>query len=58
MRGVANDMFTPNFRIGAAAPSAMAGETGEGREGPSPPGPSDSISWRGPGGTQYIYKEN
>ena len=31
----------------------MAGETGE---GPSPPGPTNSISWVGLGGTQYITK--
>ena len=29
----------------------MAGETGLDREGPSPPGPSNSISWVGPGRT-------
>ena len=29
---------------------SMAGETGVDREGPSPPGPIDSISWTGPGG--------
>ena len=28
----------------------MAGETCVDREGPSPPGPSNSISWVGPGG--------
>ena len=28
----------------------MAGETGVDREGPSPPGPINSISWVGPGG--------
>ena len=33
----------------------MAGETGGGG-GPSPPGPSNSIFWVGPGGTQYITK--
>ena len=27
----------------------MAGETGVDREGPSPPGPSNFISWVGPG---------
>ena len=36
----------------------MPGETGGGGtgEGPSPPGPINSISWVGPGGTQYITK--
>ena len=34
----------------------MAGETGRDREGPSLPGPINSISWKGPGGTQYITK--
>ena len=35
----------------------MAGETGGGdREGPSPPGPINFISWVGPGGP--IYNEN
>ena len=38
----------------------MAGETGGGgegdREGPSPPGPINSISWVGPG--DPIYNEN
>ena len=33
----------------------MAGETG-GREGPSPQGPINSISWVGPRGMQYITK--
>ena len=28
----------------------LAGETGVDREEPSPPGPSNSISWVGPGG--------
>ena len=28
----------------------MARETGGDREGPSPPGPTNSISWVGPGG--------
>ena len=36
----------------------MAGETGVDREGFSPPGPSNSISWVGPEGTQYSYNEN
>ena len=36
--------------------NAMAGETGGDREGPSPPGPINSIAWVGPGGTQYITK--
>ena len=34
----------------------MAGETGVDREGPSPPGPINSIAWVGPGGTHYITK--
>ena len=36
----------------------MAGETGGGgdREGPSSPGPTNSISWVGPGGPN-IYNE-
>ena len=34
----------------------MAGETGRDREGPSPPGLTNSISWVRPGGTQYITK--
>ena len=38
--------------------TGMAGETGGGgdRQGPSPPDPTNSISWVGPGGTQYITK--
>ena len=32
------------------ARKGMAGETGGDREGPSPPGPINSISWEGPGG--------
>ena len=35
---------------------SMAGETGRDREGRSPPGPINSISWVGPRGTQYIAK--
>ena len=31
----------------------MAGETGEDREGPSPPGPINFLSWVGPGGPNY-----
>ena len=35
----------------------MAGETGWGdREGPSPPGLINSVSWVEPGGTQNITK--
>ena len=34
----------------------MAGETGVDQEGPSPPGPSNSISWVGPG--DLMYNEN
>ena len=35
----------------------MAVETvGGDWEGPSPPGPINSISWVGPGGTQFITK--
>ena len=30
--------------------AGMAGETGGNQEGPSPPGPINSISWVGPGG--------
>ena len=36
--------------------ASMAGETGRDWEGPSPPGPINSISWVGPEGTQYITK--
>ena len=37
---------------------SMTRETGGGgdRERPSPPGPINSISWVGPGGTQYTTK--
>ena len=42
--------------IATGGSSRMAGETGVDREGPSPPGPSNSISWVGPGGTPYITK--
>ena len=34
----------------------MAGETGRDREGPSPPGPINSISWVGPGGPKVKGK--
>ena len=34
----------------------MAGETGVDREGPSPPDSINSVSWVGPGETQYIIK--
>ena len=37
-------------------PMAGDGENGVDREGPSPPGPINSISWVGPRGTQYITK--
>ena len=36
----------------------MAGETGRDREGPSPLGPINSMSWVGPGRDQYVYNEN
>ena len=36
--------------IATGGSSRMAGETGVDREGPSPPGPSNSIFWVGPGG--------
>ena len=42
--------------IATGGSSRMAGETGVDREGPSPPGPSNSISWVEPGGTPYITK--
>ena len=45
-----------NFRIIRINHMCMAGETGVDREGPSPPGSNNSISWVGPGGTQYIAK--
>ena len=35
---------------------SMAGETVGNREGPSPPGPINSISWVGPRGTKDITK--
>ena len=37
-------------------PSAHGRRNRGDREGPSPPGPIDSISWVGPGGTRYITK--
>ena len=48
--------FALNKRELSVCRDSMAGETGVDREGPSPPGPINSVSWVGPGGTQYITK--
>ena len=36
--------------LSSSGGTSMAGETGVDREGASPPGPINSISWVGPGG--------
>ena len=50
-------VFHARYLFDVCTHSGTFGETGVNREGPSPPGPINSISWVGPGGDP-IYNEN
>ena len=45
-----------SLQLGSCGGHGWRNRGGGDREGPSPSGPMNSISWLGPGGTQYIMQ--